>query len=106
MPDDPTRGLYGKYRVQRADGTSAPGEKHDGCQYFVLDCHHDPYALPALLAYAKSCREAYPALSKDLARLVGTFQAGESGRWSAQTIARAEAEVAGSEEAGDAPPGR
>ena len=45
---DTTRGLYRKFRIERVDGSDAPGGKHDGCQYFVLDLDHDPHALPAL----------------------------------------------------------
>lgn len=63
---DPTRGLYGKFHVQRTDGQSAPGEKHDSCDYFVLDITHDPFALPALKAYADACRAEFPALATDL----------------------------------------
>ena len=63
---DPPGGLYGKFKVERADGRSAAGEKHDGCDYFVLDLDHDPHALPALRAYERSCRIAFPALARDL----------------------------------------
>jgi len=63
---DKTRGLYGKFRIERTDGKSAPGEKHDGCEYFVLDLTHDPHAIPALKAYADSCRAEYPLLAADL----------------------------------------
>lgn len=63
---DPTRGLYNKFNVTRIDGSSDPGGKHDGCEYFVLDLTHDKHAKAALLAYAKSCRLEYPLLSEDL----------------------------------------
>ena len=63
-------GLYGKFEVTRTDGKDAPGEKHDGCQYFVLDVTHDPYAIPALRAYAYACeRDGYRELARDLRRL-------------------------------------
>ncbi len=65
-PKDALRGLYEKFHVFRCDGSSRPGEKHENCQYFVLDLDHDPHALPALEAYANSCRGAYPALADDL----------------------------------------
>ena len=67
---DTTRGLYRKFRIERVDGSDAPGGKHDGCQYFVLDLDHDPHALPALSAYAESCRGDYPMLAEDLTKLV------------------------------------
>jgi hypothetical protein len=61
-----TRGLYYKFDVQRTDGQSEPGRKHAGCFYFVLDVDHDKHALPALHAYAVSCKEEYPLLSRDV----------------------------------------
>ena len=63
---DALKGLYRKFHVVRADGRSAHGKKHDGCEYFVLDLTHDPHALPALKAYEESCREDFPALADDL----------------------------------------
>ena len=65
---DTDRGLYRKYSVKRMDGTSAPGQKHEGCEYFVLDLDHDPYALPAIRAYFMSCARAFPTLASDLAK--------------------------------------
>jgi hypothetical protein len=67
---DKTRGVYSKFRVSRTDGSHAPGGKHDGCQYFVLDLDHDPHAKAALDAYADSCRAEYPLLARDLSRWV------------------------------------
>ena len=63
---DTDRGLYRKYIVDRADGTSAPGEKHHDCKYFVLDINHDKHAAAALKAYAKSCEAECPLLAADL----------------------------------------
>lgn len=65
----PKRGLYNKFRVERMDGSSNPGGKHDGCEYFVLDLTHDKHAKAALLAYADSCNTEYPLLAQDLWRL-------------------------------------
>ena len=65
---DKWRGLYNKFNVTRTDGTSEPGKKHDGCQYFVLDVTHDPFAGAALKAYADACRSEYPALAEDITR--------------------------------------
>ncbi len=64
------RGLHRKFNVNRVDGRDRPGEKHYGCQYFVLDmmAGHDPFALPALEAYAAACEEAHPELAHDLQR--------------------------------------
>jgi hypothetical protein len=64
--DDTDRGLYRKFNVERTDGRSAPGEKHHGCRYFVLDLDHDPHAIWALRAYINACRESNPSLAADL----------------------------------------
>ncbi len=63
---DKTRGLFGKFIVKRMDGTDAPGAKHDGCWYFVLDLTHDKFAIPALERYADACGVEYPLLARDL----------------------------------------
>jgi hypothetical protein len=62
-------GLYQKFNVERTDGRSAPGEKHDGCEYFVLDITHDPHAILALKAYAESCATTFPLLAIQLLEL-------------------------------------
>ena len=59
-------GIYNKFTVTRTDGTDAPGEKHDGCDYFVIDVTHDRHAAAALLAYAHSCADEKPELARDL----------------------------------------
>lgn len=66
MADQRERGLFEKYKVRRTDGEDGPGGRHEGCEYFVLDLSHDPFALPAILAYAAACEEEYPALAFDL----------------------------------------
>lgn len=63
---DATRGLYEKFKVKRTDGRSAKGEKHEGCSYFVLDLTHDPFAWPAIHAYAMACEVKFPQLAADL----------------------------------------
>ena len=69
--DDKRRGLYNKFDVERTDGGSEPGEKHQGCEYFVLDLDHDRHALPAIQAYADSCKAEYPKLAVDILRRAG-----------------------------------
>ena len=70
MVSDPHRdgclGAYEKYKIVRTDGRDAPGEKHHDCQYFVLDLTHDPYAIPALEAYAAACRDTHGFLAAHL----------------------------------------
>jgi hypothetical protein len=67
---DKNQGLYNKFTVSRTDGTDLPGQKHAGCKYFVLDLTHDPHAIPAIRAYADSCRVNFPALAKDIYDLI------------------------------------
>lgn len=76
---DEQRGMYKKFRVERVDGSSKPGGKHEGCFYFVLDTKHDPHALPALVAYAKACSATHPKLADDIFALVERIHA-EAGR--------------------------
>lgn len=61
-----TKGLYEKYKVTRVDKTDKPGGKHAGCEYFVLDITHDPFAKAALAAYANACHRTHPMLALDL----------------------------------------
>jgi hypothetical protein len=60
---DRTRGLLPKFIVVRRDGSSSKDGKHEKCDYFVLDLDHDPFARPALKAYADSCRAEYPLIA-------------------------------------------
>ena len=60
------QGLFRKFIVQRVDGSDAPGGKHHGCRYFVLDVDHDQHAIAALTAYATACEETHPELARDL----------------------------------------
>ena len=70
MTDNTQTGLYRKFIVERTDGKSAPGEKHDGCEYFVLDMDHDAHARAAITGYVGSLEASgeYPALAADLRR--------------------------------------
>lgn len=74
---DKHRGFYHKFIVERTDGKSAPGEKHDRCEYFVLDMSHDKHALPALRAYEMSCRYEYPILAEDLRAKIAQMERGD-----------------------------
>lgn len=68
---DPSRpaeaqGMFRKFNVSRVDGSDAPGGKHSGCEYFVLDLDHDVHAPAALRAYAQACKDTHPTLSQEL----------------------------------------
>ena len=67
-------GVYRKFKITRTDGAHRRGGKHDGCAYFVLDLTHDPFALPALAAYAEACAKEFPALAGDLRQILATPQ--------------------------------
>ncbi len=62
--------IHHNYNVTRTDGRDAPGQKHFECDHFVLDLTHDPYALPALLAYAEACSATHPKLAAALGERV------------------------------------
>lgn len=70
-PRDPSKpdteqGLFQKFIVTRTDGSSGPGGKHEGCEYFVLDTDHDPHAPAALAAYATEVERTHPQLAADM----------------------------------------
>ncbi len=67
---DKGKGAYKKFHVERTDGRSEEGEKHHDCEYHVLDLNHDPFALPALIAYRDACMQEYPLLAADLTTVV------------------------------------
>ncbi len=64
--DKKFEGLDDRYSVRRTDGRSGEGEKHHGCEYFVMDLTHDRYAMSAIEQYAIACKSEYPKLAEDL----------------------------------------
>lgn len=70
-PDKHSTGMYHKFNVARTDGSDQPGGKHYGCEYFVLDLTHDPFAKPAAAAYAAACETEYPMLAADMRERYG-----------------------------------
>ena len=77
MSDKRKEGLNDRFRVHRTDGNDAPGCKHHGCEYFVLDLNHDKHAVPALRSYAKSCKKEYPVLAYELRVLADELEVGQ-----------------------------
>lgn len=69
---DNQRGIYSKFHIERTDGSSAPGGKHERCAYFALDLEHDPFAIPALKASAAACAETHPELARDVLRIASS----------------------------------
>jgi len=72
-PEEEHVGIYHKFWVRRTDGSSRPGGKHADCEYFVLDWNHDPFAIPAMRAYAEACQAEYPELAQDILDRAKTF---------------------------------
>ena len=73
-------GLYNKFGdIERRDGRSARGEKHHGCEYFILDLTHDVHAVSALRGYILSCQRSHPQLAEDLKRTVNMIVLGFDG---------------------------
>lgn len=68
--NDSELGLYRKFEVKRTNGTDGPGQKHDGCRYFVLDLDHDEFSEPAIRAYMWACKDKFPALASDLWKIL------------------------------------
>jgi hypothetical protein len=66
-------GLYEKYDVRRTDGSDAPGGRHHGCRYFVLDLDHDPSARHAARIFAEDVERSRPRLSAELLELLATL---------------------------------
>lgn len=63
---DKERGLYGKYIVQELDEVGElKAKQHEG-RYFVLKVEKDPFAIPAMKAYARACADEYPQLAADI----------------------------------------
>lgn len=60
--------IYHKYNVERVDGAERDHNSihYGGCSLFVLDLHHDPYAMSAALAYADACEATHPQLAAAL----------------------------------------
>ncbi len=75
---DQDEGLYSKFfGIKRTDGKHRKGQKHAHCSYFVLDLTHDPFAIPAIRAYARSCYEEYPLLASDLFKKLKALERGD-----------------------------
>lgn len=67
------RGLYGKYRIEKADGTPLDPR----AIYFTLRLDTDPHAMAAIRAYVESCRAEQPELAADLERVLAQVKKNE-----------------------------
>jgi hypothetical protein len=67
MSDDgEKKGLYGKYRIEKTDGSAVDPK----AVYFTLRLDTDRHARRAIQAYVESCREEQPELARDLEKLI------------------------------------
>ena len=60
------RGIYGKYLVEKSDGSPVDPK----AIYFTLRLDTDPHARAAVRAYATSCQAENPDLAADLINLL------------------------------------
>jgi len=60
------KGLYGKYKIEKADGSAVDPK----AVYFTLRLDTDRHARAAIRAYVESCREEQPELARDLERVL------------------------------------
>ncbi len=66
------RGIYGKYRIEKTDGTPVDPR----AVYFTLRLDTDKHARAAVRAYIESCRDEQPKLAQDLERMLEEVERG------------------------------
>jgi len=71
-----TKGLYGKYKIEKTDGTPIDPK----AQYFVLRLDTDPYARRAIRKYAVYMDEVNPQLGRELKRWLQETHNTEAGQ--------------------------
>lgn len=91
-------GLDDRYTVQRNDGRDAPGEKHHGCRYFVIDLDHDPAAPIMLQAYGRHLLSQGRSSEADSFFAAAADRRGHGSSWSMHLVDHA------SVPPGEAPP--
>lgn len=64
------KGLYGKYKIEKADGSAVDPR----AVYFTLRIDTDRHARAAIRAYIESCREEQPELARDLRRVLAEVE--------------------------------
>ncbi len=70
-PDDGPKGIYGKYLIEKADGSPIAA----AAEYFVLRLDTDPCARAAVLRYADECEGRNPILAAELREWVADIEA-------------------------------
>lgn len=64
------RGLYGKYKIEKANGDAVDPR----AVYFTLRLDTDRHARAAVRAYIESCREEEAELAGDLEKLMAEIE--------------------------------
>jgi hypothetical protein len=86
--DDRERGLYGKYLINGKYLIIKRDSDRVVYNAFVLRYDDDPFAIPALRAYADVCAARYPKLAADLQGLADHHEKAQ--RKHRETVARIE----------------
>ena len=81
---DKKKGLYGKYRIEKGDGSPVDPK----AIYFTMRLDTDPFARVAARAYVEACREEQPELARDLERVIRQFDE----EWQAPKLTKVECE--------------
>jgi len=69
---DQKRGWYGKYIIEKADGSQIDV----GAEYFVLRIDKDPAARIAARAYAEAVKDTAPLLARDIIQKCSYYDEG------------------------------
>jgi hypothetical protein len=70
MDNEEPKGIYGKYVIQKADGS--PVDPH--AVYFTLRLDTDEWARRAMREYAVACGEEQPELARDIWRVLSRLE--------------------------------
>lgn len=77
VPPDQDRGLYRKYELLRVNEDGSLRYQVTD-PFFALRFATDPYAIPALAAYADACEAEFPALAADLRHTISVIPTNSS----------------------------
>jgi len=72
MGDQEPKGIYGKYVIQKADGSPTDPK----AVYFTLRLDTDPFARKAMVTYALVCEYEQPELAQDIWKVLASLGRG------------------------------
>lgn len=73
MDKEEPKGIYGKYIIQKADGS--PTDPH--AVYFTLRLDTDIWARKAMVTYALACEYEQPELAQDIWKVLAKLDLGQ-----------------------------